>query len=340
MCFSKWLQTGAIAPNQLEEIRTLYEDRRNNPPVGNDEDLAAAIGLPAERPGEPQVSRLIRYWAFVEYEIREFVKSGLLTLAQSHALLSESRERSAVLKRKVVLEAPSSASSSEEPSEAHSAKSRRSLLEIVLDPRNIQMLLAIGGALMVVGLVILLWVNKFFTPPVVAVGLGIVNGVLLAAGWWVLRSTRYQLAGRAVTLLACLVMPLNLWYYHANNLITLDNNLWVAALVISTLYAASAYLLRDEFFVYIFMAGVTLTGLLFLADLPTTHQVYMKTAAPAALLVILGLLAIHVERAFLDQEGPFGRKRFGLAFFWSGHAALSRRSAFGSRGAGHGRLAV
>ena len=28
------------------------------------------------------------------------------------------------------------------------------------------------------------------------------------------------LAGRALTLLACLVMPLNLWFYHANDLVT------------------------------------------------------------------------------------------------------------------------
>ena len=323
MCFAKWTQKGEITPDQLEKIQALYEDFRKNRPLGNDEELAAADGLPAGWPGEAQESRLARYWTFVGHEIRRFVQNGLLTLAQSHALQAEARERHYVLKRRVVPEPSLPASAKGTSSAAKISQPRRSLLEIVLDPRNIQMLLAIGGALMVVGLVILLWVNEFFTPPVVAVGLGIVNGVLLVAGWWVLRSTRYQLAGRAVTLLACLVMPLNLWYYHVNHLITLDNNLWLAALVISSLYAASAYLLRDELFVYIFMAGVTLTGMLFLADLPTTNQVYMKIAMPAMLLVVLGLLAIHVERAFLDQEGPFGRKRFGLAFFWSGHALLA-----------------
>ena len=38
---------------------------------------------------------------------------------------------------------------------------------------------------------------------------------------------------------------------------------------------------------------------------------------------VLGLLAIHAERAFPEQEGPFGRRRFGLAFFWSGQALLA-----------------
>ena len=199
---------------------------------------------------------------------------------------------------------------------------RPSFLEILLDPRNIQWLLAFGGALMVIGLVILLWVNEFLTPPIVALGLGLVNGAFLGAGWWALRMTRYQLAGRALTLLACLIMPFNLWYYHANGLITIDGHLWVAAVGVSALYAASALVLRDELFVYVFVAGITLTGLLILADQPPSPQKFWEIASPATLLVVLGLLAIHSERAFPAQEGPFSREHFGLAFFWSGHALL------------------
>ena len=200
---------------------------------------------------------------------------------------------------------------------------RRNLMEILLDPRSIQLLLGFGATLMVAGLVIFLWINKFFSPPVVAVSLGSVNTTLLLLGWFVLRETRYQLAGRALTLIACLIMPLNLWYYHVNHLITLDGHLWAAALVISALYAASALVLRDELFVYVFTAAVTLTGLLVLADLPPSPQKFWEIAFPATLLVTLGVLAIHVERAFPEQDGPFGRRRFGLAFFWSGHALLA-----------------
>src|SRR5207302_1198068 len=104
----------------------------------------------------------------------------------------------------------------------------------------IQWLLGSGGALMVIGLVILLYINKFFTEPVVASSLGAVNAAVLAGGWLVIRKTRYQMAGRALTLLACLVMPLNLWYYHVNQLMVLGGHLWVAALVVSALYLASA----------------------------------------------------------------------------------------------------
>ncbi len=212
---------------------------------------------------------------------------------------------------------------SESPLPDSIAPPRRRLMDILLDPRSIQMLLAFGASLMVAGLVILLWVNKFFTPPVAAVSLGAVNTVLLGVGWCVLRKTRYQLAGHALTLVACLIMPLNLWYYHANQLITLDGHLWAAALVISALYAASALVLRDELFVYVFTAAVTMTGLLALADLPPSPQKFWEIALPATLLVVLGTLAIHIERVFPEQEGPFGRRRFGMAFFRSGHVLLA-----------------
>jgi hypothetical protein len=155
------------------------------------------------------------------------------------------------------------------------------------------------------------------------VALGIVNAAVLAGGWSVIRFTRHLIAGKAITLLACLVMPLNLWYYHTNGLLTVDGHLWAAAVVISVLYAASAWVLKDEMFVYIFAAGVTMTGLLILADLPPSPQKFWEIASPATLLVVLGLLGIHAERAFPEQDGPFSRKRFGRAFFFSGHAQLA-----------------
>ena len=98
-------------------------------------------------------------------------------------------------------------------------------MEIVLDPRSIQCLLGLGGALMVVGLVILLWANNYFTPPVMAIVLALSNLMLVGMGLAILRFSRYQMAGKALSLLSCLVMPLNLWYLHSNNLITIDGHL-------------------------------------------------------------------------------------------------------------------
>ena len=96
--------------------------------------------------------------------------------------------------------------------------------------------------------------------------------------------------------------------------------MWLPALVCCVLYAASARLLRDPIFVYVLIAGVTLTGLLILADHQLQH--FWEIAGPSTLLVCLGLACIHAERVFPEGEGPFSRRRFGLAFFWSGHAVL------------------
>src|SRR5262249_8331029 len=85
------------------------------------------------------------------------------------------------------------------------------------------------------------------------------------------------------------------------------------------LYAASAWVLQDWMFVPVFMGGVTKTGLLLLADLGKFQEI----AAPSTFLVLLGLIGIHVERAFPPNDGPFSRRRFGLAFFYYGHAALA-----------------
>jgi hypothetical protein len=202
-------------------------------------------------------------------------------------------------------------------------KLRRNIMQIVLDPRSIQCLLGLGGALMVVGLVILLWLNNYFTPSVLAVLLAASNIAMLSGGLATIRFSRYQLAGKALTLLSCLVMPLNLWYLHANNLVTLDGHLWMCAVVISGLYGLAAIILKDELFVYVFSAGVAMTGLLMISDLPPSPQKFWEIASPATLLIVLGLIGIHLERVFKAREGAFSRDRFGMAFFWSGHIQLA-----------------
>jgi hypothetical protein len=193
------------------------------------------------------------------------------------------------------------------------------LLERLLSPQGIHALFGVGGGLFVVGLVTWLATLGIFDHPLVlATALGVGNLVVLGAGFWLVLTTRYQLAGLALSLLACLVMPLHLWFYHAQYLLTLDNHLWVAALVISALYAASARVLKNFWFVPVFLGGLALTSLLILADLGQFWQI----TAPAITLCALGLLAIHLERFFPDDDTPFRRARFGLAFFWSGHALL------------------
>ena len=88
--------------------------------------------------------------------------------------------------------------------------------------------------------------------------IGATNALVLAGGLALVRFTRYQMAGRALALLACLVVPLNLWFYHRQDLITVQSNLWVAALVCCVIYAVSASVLRDPMFVYVLVGGVAL----------------------------------------------------------------------------------
>jgi hypothetical protein len=306
-----------------------------------------------------KVDRL-REFIFVCHEIKKHEKAGRIPLAVSHDLMAEGNERIAALRGRLEEQrvplvqavtarppAPPPAAvpvpvaevaapprprkkQSERPATvrpvepAEPPAPRRSVIDILLDPRTIQWLLASGGALLVLGLVIwLAAVGLFDDKLFVAVALGVGNAVLLGGGWALIHFSRYQIAGRAVTLLACLVMPLNLWFYDAQGLIPLKEggHLWIPALVICALYAVSARLLKDPVFVPVFVAGVTMTGLLLLADRLVLK--FWEITAPSTLLVVLGLVFIHVERLFPVSDGPFSRRRFGLTFFWSGHAVLA-----------------
>ncbi len=326
----RWLDTGQLRPDQYREIVGRLNRRRaevertvqGNTPLPDD------LELPVMEPlqGDPGVGRALWFHQLACDEVRRWATICRLSAEQVDTLLTDLRGRMASLRvdaARAISRVPIAAIPDVVPLMEEEAATppapRRNLLEILLDPRSIQWLLGSGGGLMVVGLIILLWVNHFFTPPVVAVSLGIGNALLLVGGGAVLRKSRYRTAGKALTLLACLVMPLNLWYYHANGLVTIEGHLWMAGLVICGLYTASALMLRDETFVYILAAGITMTGLLVLADL---HR-FGEIAYPATLLVVLGLLGIHVERSFPEQEGPFGRRRFGRAFFRSGHVLLA-----------------
>ncbi len=203
------------------------------------------------------------------------------------------------------------------------ASPKTSWIEVLVDPRTLQGLMLCGGGLLVLGLVTWLWaIGVFANKLVVASCLGVANAALLAVGLAGARYSRYQTASRAVTMLACLVMPLNLWFYDAQGLITLDQggHLWVPALVCCALYVLVARVLADPLFVNAIVGGVTMTGLLLLADQQVDRL--WEIMAPSSFLVILGMLCIHFERAFPPEEGRFSRSNFGRAFFMAGHVVM------------------
>jgi hypothetical protein len=363
--FAQWRGQGLMSGQEFDRLQAYYEDLKRGEQSGRS--LVGALTLPAPdlcwsckepvgandycagcgAPIRAEAVDRLRYLVCLCHEIRKHERAGRLELSAAHGCLADANGRIASLRRKLndqrapfalpvnaappirsrpvveaVLAEPASVQAPLLPSAP-----RRSLLEMLLDPRSIQWLLGAGGAVLVIGLVLALWASGIFKEAwVVAVFLGAGNAVLLAGGLATVRFTRYQLGGRALTFLACLVMPLNLWFYDAQHLITIElgDHLWIAALVCVALYAATAVLVRDPALVYVFVGGVTLTGLLLLADHTVGGvEVFWEAPAPCAFLAMLGVACIHVVRVFPKGEGPFTRGKFGLAFFWSGHAVLA-----------------
>jgi hypothetical protein len=196
----------------------------------------------------------------------------------------------------------------------------RRMFEALLDPRSIQWMLMIGGGLCVLGVIVWLVSEGVFENKLALAGLlGAGTLAILGAGWYTALRTRFRVAGQALTFLGCVVAPLNLWFYHAQDLLTVDGHLWVGGVICCLLYAATVYVLRDSLFMYAFEAGITLTAMLLLADLgKITDAAWMSL-----FLMALGLISIHAERAFSPAESAeFPRRKYGLPLFWSGHAQM------------------
>jgi hypothetical protein len=193
------------------------------------------------------------------------------------------------------------------------------MLTALLDPRSIQWMLMLGGGLMVLGLVIWLITQGIFKNTLVVAG-ALTAGSLLVhlAGCGIALKTKHRTAGHALAFLGCLLIPLNLWFYHAHDLVTLENNLWIGGVICSALYIATLLLLRDPMFLIAVEGGITLTVILLLG-----HQGVVSDATwLSVVFMALALISIHVERAFPEDAETFTRKRFGLPLFWCGQVQL------------------
>ena len=339
--FDHFRDAGFLSKSHDDEARALFAVRRKKFLAAFERGWPApdTLEMPPARPGESRPAKLWRYWTFVRAEARRLRERRVIALVEYHDIAAAADAHRAKHRRDFTPDDDAHSSSaarrpggaarpswdeepSPEPAPARPAgppAPRRSLVEILLDPRSIQIVTALGGVVMVIGLVVLLWINELFTPATTAAVMAAANAAVMVLGWWVARRTRHVAAGRSLTLLACLVMPLNLWYHAEQHLPYFGDHLWVTALLVSALYAASAWAVRHEEFVYVFMAGLALTGTLFMADFTW----FLGAVSPAVLLAGMGAAGVFAERLFPDADGPFGRKRFGLAFFWSGHALLA-----------------
>lgn len=198
----------------------------------------------------------------------------------------------------------------------------RRMFEALLDPRSIQWMFMLGGGLLVLGLVI--WLISLLDPDtkwIVAASLGAGTLVVYGLGIHLNLKTSHTVAGRALTFLACIVAPLNLWYYTGQDIITIGDHLWIGGLVCCLLFGFTVRLLRDPLFLYAVEAGVTLTAVLMLPVLNLVDDATFLRWDLCVGLMVLGVVSILLERAFAP-EGDFPRKRFGLPLFWSGHLQI------------------
>ena len=194
------------------------------------------------------------------------------------------------------------------------------MLEAMLDPRSIQWLLTLGGGLMVLGLLIWLISTGIFSQPLpLAILFGLASIGLLVGGWFVALKTRYRVAGRALAFLGCVVLPLNLWFYHAQGLLLLENGLWLGGVACVFMYAVTVWVMRDPLFLYAVEVGVTLTAALLLGSMGLAGQ----ATHVSILLMVLALASLHAYLIFPQRADLFDRKRFGLPLFWCGHVQLA-----------------
>lgn len=321
LAFERWRQEGHVAAERHEAIFRQYLELTDNP-------LATPPAqLPVAEPNETprSLQREFRYLTWLDYEIERHLQGGRLSQQEADACRRENRSRGREVRAQLQAEMGDQQGREAEPVLAAAVESppQRTFLEVALDPKTLQYLMALGGGLLAIGLVIWLATIGFFDDPLtVAALLGIGNLGALLGGVALIRMTRFQTAGRGVTLLACLLMPLHLWFYDAQGLIVLNQggHLWIPALVICLLYAVMARQVRDAIFVYVVVGGATLTGLLILADQHVAQ--FWQGAAAASLLMAIAAAAIHAERAFPPGDGDFSRDKFGRASFRAGQIVL------------------
>ncbi|TWT39623.1 hypothetical protein [Blastopirellula retiformator] len=321
--FERWRQEGCLSAEHHQEILGQYRELADNPSAIPPVELQE----PPKGEEEGSLAQEFRYLTFLDREIDRHLQSGRLNLAEKSLCQRQNRSRGRDVRAQLNVKPATEPRAEETTSEPATAEvidePQRSFLEVALDPKTLQYLMAIGGGLLMIGLVIWLATIGFFDDPLtVAICLGAGNLAILLSGFALIRWSKFQTAGRGVALLSCLLMPLHLWFYDAQGLIVLNEggHLWIPALVISLLYVLMARQVRDAIFVYVVVGGATLTGLLILADQHVAQ--FWQGAAAATLLMAIAAVAIHAERAFPPGNGDFSRDKFGVACFRSGQILL------------------
>jgi hypothetical protein len=190
----------------------------------------------------------------------------------------------------------------------------RSFSELVAE--NIRTIFTICAALFVGG-VVLYYRNEIYfglkQPLNQAVLLAIVTLGSLITGWTLVRRTAENLAGRTLTLVGSLLVPVNPWFLVSSHLIPNTGNAWILGLACAGLYGWTAFFLRERFYVYLSLATAMLSG---------CAAVYKFTGGASAsmyavVMMSFSVIYLLVERMFKPEaEGiEFSRQEYGRPFF-------------------------
>ena len=187
---------------------------------------------------------------------------------------------------------------SREADSSQGPKPQRSLFATLADPRTIHLLLFIGAAMLVVGVVI--WLRdvlylKLQDPIVQAWLLAIGTIVVTVSGWLIFLRTRLVLSGKALTLVGSLLVPINFWFLVRSGLIDASGRAWIVCALCTALYAMTARVLRDRLYVY--LACVATIATTWALTYSFEHRAFAPYAASMMASALLFLFLATVARA-------------------------------------------
>lgn len=173
---------------------------------------------------------------------------------------------------------------------------RRPLFETLADPHTLRLLLYVGAAMLVVGIVI--WLRdvlylKLQEPLVQAVLLALGTIGVMVSGWLMTLRTRLLLTGRTLALIGSLLVPVNFWFLVRSGLISDNGRAWMVCVLCAALYAQTAALLRERLYVYLACtASVAAMWALVYRATPEAYGLYSLTTMTGSLVFV------HLSRVF------------------------------------------
>lgn len=156
---------------------------------------------------------------------------------------------------------------------------------------NINLIFTLASLLFVVG-VLLYYRHEIYTtlqiPYVQAAVLGLVTTASLFTGWTLVRRGE-TVAGRALTVLGSLLVPINPWFMVKTGILKDSGNSWILGSVCTLLYLWTAYFLRDRLFIYFGLFAGYLTGI----SLATKLGVFPSYIAGSLMLISVAYLLVE-----------------------------------------------